>query len=407
MLDGTAARHLRAWSEHQIFAASSLKQFSAGAARLGFIFDNFQDFSPASLQRLGAWIKSLNDADRAWKPLVFVVHNLPGKSATSILGLPMGADHLRIMDEPRPTDEVIKPTRAGVFPGKRRGLYGVAKLWRLAERGPALSIEQQTAIEPLVRWFSTRTDLPDDLPEEDLPFPAGMAVLELESIETKTAESLGRILSDWLARFRPSLAPAFVEAMAGSESSALRLAALESVLNSPALVDVWVNGLASEKRAPMMDEASEVLPRSLYPISAGWCRRILLGRQAEAEPFCAWVQKRLPADVARVAVAVIRREPDLLAEQLRQFSPRMVFDWLRLIGPCLDLPLNRVPEATRGRPEFWRLVESIGATPAHLSRLFALPPEDRAILGFCLDDQWSALKHSPSLQRIRRLRDEP
>ena len=405
--EGTADCHLRTWSEQQIFTTSELEDLRSGAAQLGFVVDAFHDFSPGSLQRLTAWIRSLVVAGRTWEPLVFVIHNLPEDSSASIRGIPRDIEHLRISEDPESDENIISSARSTHVLTKKQSLYGVAKLLQFAERQQPISNEEHSALQPVIRWLSTKPDIPEDLAVMDLPFPAAMVVSELESVETTIAQSLVYALSNWLMRFRPSLGPAFVRGMAGSKSKALRIAALEPALATPGLVEAWVDGLESDAKETLMDETSMELPKSLYPMSAAWCRRILRGQQIEAEMFSRWASQHLPTDVARAAVAVIRRDPMLLVQQLHASVPRTVFDWLREISPCLDLPLNKIEDATRGRAEFWRLVESIAATPVHLSQLIALPLEERAVFGFCSDDEWAVLERtSGALQRIQRLRHD-
>jgi hypothetical protein len=408
ILEGKADYHIHAWSKHQLFDPLKLELLRSGKARLGFLVDNFQDFTPGNLQRLSAWIQSLSIAVQAWKPLLFVIHNLPENSTAAIKGLPTGAEHLKIVDDPVPAAGLINPTRPSVFLGKTPPQHGVAKLCHLAGGSHSLTEEERVVLEPVERWLSTQ-NIPDDMSAAKPPFPVGMTVLELESLEEKTAQSLGRALLNWLSRFRTTLAPAFVQAMAGSKSQVLCFEALASSLDTPGLVDVWVDGLSDKQRASILTEARRKLPRGLNPISTSWCRRILRGQQAEADAFCNWTSQNLPAEVARTAAAVVRRDSTRLVQELSWSARLEVFTWLRQLGPSLDFPMDnpKISPVARRQPEFWRIVEAIGATPDHLSRVFGLLPAERAIFGFCSDKDWAELKQNPAIcQGIQRLRNE-
>lgn len=409
-IEATMQEHITLWSGRLVFDQTTLDQLSTGQARLGLLIDALPDFSPPVIERLRAWMKSLTDAHPQWQPLVLVVHALPSESAQRVLEslalpFPLPPECLEMEVDFVADDERIAPKRMVVSGPSHILRSGIAALFCVAWRYGGCSEDERQLLAPLNEWLPGSFP-PSTLDEVNTPFPAGDTIAELEALPDPSAGAVADILCSWLVRFHPRLAPALLQVMAGSDRPTLRLVALANALPHPSLLDAWFDGVQVEKRPQIMTEAIQNHPLKSVVISAAWCRSVLSSGSSEAETFCDWAIQYLSPAVAQTARSLFaNRTSDVILDHLNGHAPKLVFEWLRELGPLLILPLNELSAHTRSRPEYWRLVESLSANSAHLERLALLPSSDRAVLGLCTDDEWVAVENSPAqTTRIRLLR---
>lgn len=244
--------------------------------------------------------------------------------------------------------------------------------------------------------------------DESNPLPQAEAVLEDLKQRPQLAERLAAQLLDLVYRHAPELGCSLVRAMARDYKVFGRVA-WRSSSHEPALVDAWLAGFPKEYLASLPDFLKRDALAQRPPLEG------LLGATLRAERLGAPVVSSNMVDawlgladseLARVAAAVREKRLDGTAEIWKRPTDRA----LRLLGefaPGVLVPINELP-LLWANPVCWELVETAPFSEELIRRIAGLPPDARAVLGFCTRSEWETLYRNGYLgQSLARLRSLP